>query len=82
MFYFSYEERNRSLEVVFSRHKEATTYEEFTSRLYCPVPSLTNTTITSSTAAALIDSHKLKRSTTKSKSYSFIYDCYSNFFIN
>lgn len=34
---FSYEERNRSLEIVSSRHKESNTFEEFTSRVYAPI---------------------------------------------
>lgn len=33
----SYEERNRSLDIVASRHKESTTFEEFASRLYAPM---------------------------------------------
>lgn len=35
--FFSYEERNRSLDIVASRHKESTTFEEFASRLYAPM---------------------------------------------
>lgn len=33
----SYEERNRSLEIVSSRHKESNTFEEFMSRVYAPI---------------------------------------------
>ena len=33
----SYEERNRSLDIVASRHKESNTFEEFTSRVYAPM---------------------------------------------
>lgn len=33
----SYEERNRSLDIVSSRHKESNTFEEFTSRVYAPI---------------------------------------------
>lgn len=36
-FPYSYEERNRSLDIVASRHKESNTFEEFTSRVYAPM---------------------------------------------
>ncbi|KAG5670487.1 hypothetical protein PVAND_000749 [Polypedilum vanderplanki] len=52
-----YEERNRSLETVSSRHKESRTFEEFITKIYSP--SLMNQTSVSGTitAAALIDHH-------------------------
>lgn len=37
MVFSSYEERNRSLEIVSSRHKESNTFEEFMSRVYAPI---------------------------------------------
>ncbi|CRL05977.1 CLUMA_CG018909, isoform A [Clunio marinus] len=59
-----YEERNRSLETVASRHKESKTFEEFISKIYCPISSIqsiatvpSSITTTSITAAALIDQH-------------------------
>lgn len=59
-FDFSYEERNRSLDTVSSRHKESKTFEEFVARIYSPIPNIqviapvpvSSSTIT---AAALID---------------------------
>jgi hypothetical protein len=74
MFFSSYEERNRSLGTVASRHKENTTFEDFIARVFSPIGT-SNSTITTTTtttvlsqthaplASALID----HRSSTKSK---------------
>ncbi|XP_017873738.1 PREDICTED: probable Rho GTPase-activating protein CG5521 isoform X1 [Drosophila arizonae] len=62
-----YEERNRSLESVSSRYKESTTFEDFASRIYNPMPvSILSTLRESNTsssaaplAAALIDHNRV-----------------------
>ncbi|XP_037955587.1 probable Rho GTPase-activating protein CG5521 isoform X2 [Teleopsis dalmanni] len=59
-----YEERNRSLDSVSSRYKESTTFEDFVSRIYNPIPinssyaNLRDTGATAPLAAALIDHHR------------------------
>ncbi|CAG9813221.1 unnamed protein product [Phaedon cochleariae] len=62
-----YEERARSLDTVVTKHKQATTYEEFISRVYSPIvtsspfyPSSSSSSgvgDSSLLAAALLDSH-------------------------
>jgi len=62
----SYEERNRSLDSVSSRYKESTTFEDFASRIYNPMPLSTLGTLRESNAssagaplaAALIDHNR------------------------
>lgn len=59
----SYEERHRSLDTVSSRYKESTTFEEFATRVYNPIPSSFSTLGNQSVggaplAAALIDHHR------------------------
>lgn len=68
----SYEERNRSLETVASRHKESKTFEDFIAKIYSPITSLhiiaaITSSVTSSTitAAALIDQTPHHRSSVK-----------------
>lgn len=69
----SYEERKRSLETVASRHKDSTTYEEFSARIYSPIPLPNSSTslahgsghVGAPLASALIDHHH--RNSTKSK---------------
>ncbi|CAD7084282.1 unnamed protein product [Hermetia illucens] len=58
-----YEERHRSLDTVSSRYKESTTFEEFATRVYNPIPSSFSTLGNQSVggaplAAALIDHHR------------------------
>ncbi|XP_064553244.1 probable Rho GTPase-activating protein CG5521 [Drosophila montana] len=61
-----YEERNRSLDSVSSRYKESTTFEDFASRIYNPMPLSTLSTLRESNssssgaplAAALIDPNR------------------------
>ncbi|KAH8395887.1 hypothetical protein KR215_009342 [Drosophila sulfurigaster] len=61
-----YEERNRSLDSVSSRYKESTTFEDFASRIYNPMPLSTLGTLRESNAssagaplaAALIDHNR------------------------
>lgn len=63
--FYSFEERNRSLDSVSSRYKESTTFEDFANRIYNPIPygsATLATTLKESgaqapLAAALIDSH-------------------------
>lgn len=51
------------------RHKEITTYEEFAARLYSPVPINTPTIgHVGHTAAALLDSQRIKQTSNKSES--------------
>ncbi|XP_070503032.1 probable Rho GTPase-activating protein CG5521 isoform X2 [Chironomus tepperi] len=60
-----YEERNRSLETVASRHKESKTFEEFMTKIYSPVMSSHSSVSIQSgtiTAAALIDHHHTQHS--------------------
>lgn len=37
-FNFSYEERNRSMDTVATRHKENNTLEDFIARIFSPIP--------------------------------------------
>ncbi|XP_030369625.1 probable Rho GTPase-activating protein CG5521 isoform X2 [Scaptodrosophila lebanonensis] len=61
-----YEERNRSLDSVSSRYKESTTFEDFASRIYNPMPLSTLDTLHESgdsssattLAAALVDHNR------------------------
>ncbi|EDV92808.1 probable Rho GTPase-activating protein CG5521 isoform X2 [Drosophila grimshawi] len=61
-----YEERNRSLDSVSTRYKESTTFEDFASRIYNPMPLSTLSTLRESNAssagaplaAALIDHNR------------------------
>jgi len=48
----SYEERNRSLDSVSSRYKESTTFEDFASRIYNPMPLSTLGTLRESNASS------------------------------
>uniref|UniRef100_A0A8D8AP22 Probable Rho GTPase-activating protein CG5521 n=1 Tax=Culex pipiens TaxID=7175 RepID=A0A8D8AP22_CULPI len=70
-----YEERNRSLETVSMRHKESNTFEDFTARIFSPIPpqgTVTagggnpagSTTGSAPLAAALIDHHSRTSSKT------------------
>ncbi|XP_065085904.1 probable Rho GTPase-activating protein CG5521 isoform X2 [Ochlerotatus camptorhynchus] len=70
-----YEERNRSLETVAGRHKENNTFEDFTARIFSPIPSQGtvtggmiigggSTTGSAPLAAALIDHHSRTMSKT------------------
>ncbi|XP_017082940.2 probable Rho GTPase-activating protein CG5521 isoform X2 [Drosophila eugracilis] len=47
-----YEERNRSLDSVSSRYKESTTFEDFASRIYNPMPLSTLGTLRESNASS------------------------------
>ncbi|KAI8046852.1 probable Rho GTPase-activating protein CG5521 isoform X1 [Drosophila gunungcola] len=47
-----YEERNRSLDSVSSRYKESTTFEDFASRIYNPMPLSTLSTLRESNASS------------------------------
>ncbi|EDW80787.2 uncharacterized protein Dwil_GK11379 [Drosophila willistoni] len=57
-----YEERNRSLDSVSSRYKESTTFEDFASRIYNPMPLSTMGTLRESNpaplASALLDHNR------------------------
>lgn len=68
IYYFSYEERNRSLQTIIDKHMDRTTYEEFISQVFSPVmgsgpyysrsvsnPGPTCNSVTSTLTAALLD---------------------------
>lgn len=67
--YYSYEERKRSLDTISSRHKDNNTFEDFTARIYHPLPA--GNTITahsnSSLASAMIDNSYRNQSKSKRK---------------
>ena len=79
----SYEERKRSLETVALRHKDSNTFEDFTARIFNPIPfqstniSASGSTITTQsgnhaplTAALGLDHH---RQSTKSNTTAIIF---------
>lgn len=67
IYFSSYEERKRSLETISSRHKDSNTFEDFTARVYHPLPAANTITANSnsSLASAMIDNNYRNQSKSK-----------------